>query len=151
MGTRGKKSMAELMLDNKKVVELPDAPYDLTDEEADEWRAIVAAMPPKYFARTHYPVLTQLCRHIVAARRTALLIEDTCKPKRGKATFDTSLYIDLLAMQHQETTSIVRLTRAMRLNHISIYKANNTGRLAARGQIIAPWHRGKTINHEDDE
>jgi chaperone required for assembly of F1-ATPase len=24
----------------------PDAPYDLTDEQAEEWRAIVNRMPP---------------------------------------------------------------------------------------------------------
>jgi hypothetical protein len=135
MGTRGKKSMAELLLNDKKIVELPDAPYDLSVEAADEWRAIVAAMPPNYFARTHYPVLSQLCRHIVASRRIALLIEAVSKPKTGKS-FNTALYNDLLARQSQETTTIVRLARTMRINHVSIYQANNTGKLSP-----TPWHR----------
>ena len=46
-----KKSLAEILLSGKVAVELLDAPYELTDEKADEWRAIVATMPLKCFAR----------------------------------------------------------------------------------------------------
>jgi hypothetical protein len=41
----------------------PDAPYDLADAGAEVWRAIVASMPAEHFAPSHYPMLTQLCRH----------------------------------------------------------------------------------------
>jgi hypothetical protein len=47
IGTRGKKSLAEILLSGKVAVELLDAPYEPTDE----WRAIVATMPLKCFAR----------------------------------------------------------------------------------------------------
>ena len=64
VGSRGRKSMTDLMIDGStSVIQRPDAPYDLTDAGADEWRAIVASMPPEHFARIHYPMLTQLCRH----------------------------------------------------------------------------------------
>jgi hypothetical protein len=45
---------------NGVIANRPDAPYTLTDAEADEWRAIVASMQPDYFQRSHYPMLSQL-------------------------------------------------------------------------------------------
>jgi hypothetical protein len=72
---RGRKPMAALMISEVAVpIEYPDAPYDLTDEEADEWRAIVRSMQPDFFNRGNFPVLSQLCRHICNARRIAQLI-----------------------------------------------------------------------------
>jgi hypothetical protein len=67
------------------VVSRADAPYDLTDEESDEWRAIVASMPAEHFARIHYPMLTQLCRHTGAARRVAQLIRQCVKQKKAQS------------------------------------------------------------------
>ena len=83
MGTRGRTSMSELMIPENptEIVQRPDAPYDLTDEESNEWRAIVASMPADHFMRGNYPILTQLCRHIVASRRVAQLIERAAKDK----------------------------------------------------------------------
>ncbi|QHP70997.1 hypothetical protein EI171_29120 [Bradyrhizobium sp. LCT2] len=119
--------------------ERPDAPYTLTDAETAEWRAIVAAMPPQYFARTQYPLLTQLCRHITASNRISLLIESLCKRK----SIDCTELISLHAAQAAETAAIIRLSRSMRLTHQSVYRASATGRLTPQPVIEAPWRRGK--------
>ena len=75
MGMRGRPSMASLTVpDSSEFIQRPDAPYDLTDEQAEEWRAIVSTMDPGHFMRGNYPLLAQLCRHIVNARRLARLI-----------------------------------------------------------------------------
>ena len=77
MGTRGRKSSAELSILTMSTVETimrPDAPYDLTDEQADEWRAVVNRMPADWFPRETHGMLTQYCRHVVAARRVAQLV-----------------------------------------------------------------------------
>jgi hypothetical protein len=50
-------------------------PEELAPEEAEEWRAVTNRMPSDYFGREHYAALVQKCRHVVAARRIAQLIE----------------------------------------------------------------------------
>src|SRR4051812_11648273 len=42
---------------------------------------LAAPMQPDYFAPSHYPLLTQLCRHVVASNRVAMLVEQCCKQK----------------------------------------------------------------------
>jgi hypothetical protein len=78
--------MASLMVpDNPtEIVQRPDAPYDLTDEQSEEWRAVVT-MPPDHFMRGNYALLSQLCRHVVSARRIAQLIEQCAKEKTSIA------------------------------------------------------------------
>ncbi len=114
--------MTELMIDGSTtVVQRPDAPYNLTDEESDEWRAIVNSMPAEHFARIHYPMLTQLCRHKVQSDRVAQLIESICKQKK----LDTEAYKNLCSMQAVESSAIIRLCRSMRLTHQSLYRAES--------------------------
>jgi hypothetical protein len=66
MGARGRKSMAALMVPENpaEIIRRPEAPDDLTDEQSEEWCAIVSTMPPEHFMRGNYPLLSQLCRHI---------------------------------------------------------------------------------------
>jgi len=55
---RGRKSQAELA--TVAVVDpdgRPDAPYDLTDYQADEWRTVVNRMPSGWFPRETWDVL----------------------------------------------------------------------------------------------
>jgi hypothetical protein len=67
MGVRGRPSLESLTVPHNptEIVQRPDAPYDLTGEESEEWRAIVQTMPADHFMRGNYPLLAQLCRHIV--------------------------------------------------------------------------------------
>jgi len=128
--------MSELMIDGStSVIQRPDAPYTLTDAEADEWRAIVASMQPEHFSRVHYPMLTQLCRHKVQSDRIGQLIEK-CATK-NKA-FNRAEYASLLAMQATETSSIIRLMRSMRLTQQSLYRGE-TAKLRPAAMIKAPW------------
>jgi len=118
----------------------PDAP-DLTDRQADEWRAIVGAMRPDYFSRSHYPLLSQLCRHIVAANRVAQLVEAVCKKRR----LDCAELASLLALQASESSSIARLCRQLRLSPQSIYRADSTKQRPV-SVLSAPWDYGKKIS-----
>jgi hypothetical protein len=113
MAKRGRVSMSELTTPVclSEVTQRPNAPYDLTDQEADEWRAIVATMPADHFSRCNYPILTQLCRHVVASRRVAQLAEAAA----SKQNFERREYMILLQMQATESAAIMRLSRSMRL------------------------------------
>jgi hypothetical protein len=75
-GRGGRKSIAALSVQAVgEALPRPDAPYDLTDEQAAEWWAVVNRMPADWFKRETFPLLTQYCRHIIAARRIAKLLE----------------------------------------------------------------------------
>jgi hypothetical protein len=112
-------SAAELLIKDSVIApQRPDAPYDLTDAEAEEWRAIVASMPPTHFARGNYPLLAQLCRHIVASSRVGALLEACSKQKQ----IDTKQFTQLLALQDRQTRAIAYLSRTMRLTQQSIYR-----------------------------
>jgi hypothetical protein len=119
---------------NGVIANRPDAPYTMTDAEADEWRAIVASMQPDYFQRSHYPTLSQLCRHIVASNRVAQLIETTCRQK----TLNREELASLLVLQGKESAAIVSLCRQLRLSHQSIYRADSTKQRPV-AIINAPW------------
>src|SRR5262245_7848882 len=122
MNEKAEKPQNLAIVDNSKILEIPRAkpPAELTDEEADEWRAYTNRMPADYFGREHYATLVQLCRHTVQARRIAQLIEQTAK----EPDINISLYRDLLRSQEVETRSIVALLRTMRMTHQSNVPAN---------------------------
>jgi hypothetical protein len=135
MGARGRIAIASLMNPENptEVIQRPDAPYDLTDEEADEWRAIVTTMPADHFMRGNHALLGQYCRHIVAARRVAQLIESAAK----QPEFDRKEFGILLRVQTAETGSIIRLLRSMRMTQQSVKRAETTKH--PTGQMKKPW------------
>jgi hypothetical protein len=115
--------MASLMVpDAPEFIQRPDAPYDLTDEQAEEWRAIVGTMDPGHFMRGNYPLLAQLCRHIVNARRLAQLIEQCAKEK----DFDRKEFGILLQLEATESAAIMRLSRSMRLTQQAVKRLETT-------------------------
>jgi hypothetical protein len=143
MGTRGRRSIAELMVDNgphaAKPANRPDPPRDLDAAEAVEWREIVATMPAGHFA--HHPLLillTLLCRHIVAARYIDRLIADSRKKNKPDRE-----YTMLLRAQSETSDVILRLQRAMRLTHQAVIRADSAKQRPALGPplLFKPWNR----------
>ena len=144
MGERGPRSVDALMVPNNltRVEQRPDAPYDLTDDEADEWRAQVSSMPADHYSRGNYPLLTSYCRQIVAERTVARIIAEYTDPKNKKFNFRE--YAELLAQQRAQSAAIMRLARSMRLTQQSVTKSERTHH--PRGMtIVAPWSR----DHEE--
>jgi hypothetical protein len=143
MGTRGRRSIAELMVVNGAATPAnrPDPPRDLDAAEAVEWREIVASMPAAHFARPHYPLLillTLLCRHIVEARFIDRLLADCRKTKK----LDRE-HAMLLRAQSEESAIILKLQRAMRLTHQTVYRADSAKQRPALGPplLFKPWNR----------
>lgn len=140
---RGRTSIAELMIPENPIdtVQRPDAPYDLDDEESAEWRAQVSAMPADHFTRNTFPMLAQLCRHVVATRRLSQLMQAVLKPGKDKS-FDQRGYAQLLEIQRAESTAITRLSRSMRLTQQASTKPETLGRKLRNQAIIqAPWDK----------
>lgn len=111
MGIRGRKSAAELAV--APVVEVaprPVAPDELTDEEAAEWESVVTRMPADWFGRETWPLLMQLCRHTVAARRVAQLVHQ----EEQSGYFDVINYDRLLRAQERQSGLLMSLATKMR-------------------------------------
>lgn len=101
-----------------ETIQRPDAPYDLTDEQTDEWWSIVNRMPADWFPRETHGMLSQYCRHIVSARRVAQLIDHALKSKN----FSVDDYNQLLIMQEREGRALSSLATRMRLTQQTTYK-----------------------------
>lgn len=149
MAKRGRVSMTELMTptDATEIVPRPDAPYDLDDDEAAEWRAQVSAMPADHFTRSTWPLLSMYCRHIVAATRLNQLAQAALNPpkvKGKKAQLDVALYAGLLKSHRAETAAAQRLARSMRLTQQSYIKAETLGtamKKQAKQLAAMPWDK----------
>jgi hypothetical protein len=132
--TRGRDSVATIAVTQVGKIEpvpRPDAPYDLTDEQAAEWWAVVNRMPADWFPRETHGMLTQYCRHVVSARRIAQLIEQAVAAE----PFEVIEYQRLLVMQGLEGRAISSLATKMRLSQQSTY--DRTTKKPAAGR--KPW------------
>lgn len=113
MRKRGRPSAASLVIRQNVLdkMERMKAPHDLTDEETEVWVAVVNTEPADWFSPSTAAPLAQYCRHCVAARRVAELIE--------RMTGDRELSVDdynkLLTMQDRESKAIVNLATKMRM------------------------------------
>lgn len=120
MGTRGRKSAASLAVIDTQVAEVvrrPVPPDELTSEQADEWISVVDRLPADWFPRETHGMLTQYCRHVVAARRVAQLVADHEESKE----FDVEVYDRLLKMQEREGRAMSSLATRMRLSQQTTY------------------------------
>lgn len=121
MGVRGPKSAASMEIARPAVetIQRPDAPYDLTDEQSEEWWAVVNRLPADWFPRETHAVLSQYCRHVVAARRVAQLVA-ACE---GAEEMDLGRYDDLLRMQEREGRALSSLATRLRITQQSTVSA----------------------------
>jgi phage terminase small subunit len=92
----------------------PDAPAELTAEQADEWRAIVKRMPGNWFTRETHPLLVQYCRTITRLRqlafqlgnafgRVALQFSRRFTPSPGKLSASSALRSSKLSIARSIT------------------------------------------------
>lgn len=136
MGTRGRTSAAALIATPVvSVMDRPDAPYDLTDEQAQEWWAVVNRMPGDWFPRETHGLLAQYCRHVVGARRVAQLLAALESPKVKGEAMDLGAYDKLLKMQEREGRAISSLATRMRLTQQTTYDRSKKKPVHAK----RPW------------
>ena len=120
MGARGPRAKAtyDVRSANIVAIERPDAPYDLNDEQSEEWRAVVDRLPAEWFPRETWPILAQYCRHVVSARHIAKLIHDL---ERRDGGFEVDEYDKLLKMQEREGRALSSLATRMRLTQQAVH------------------------------
>lgn len=137
MGARGRESIAalEVVRPENAITALvrPAPPEHLTNEQADEWQAVVNRMPAEWFPRETHGSLVAYCRHVVQARRVAEVIEALQAEEPGSRWLVD--YDRLLKMQERESRAVAALARGMRISQQSHYSKEKK-----RGSSVKkPW------------
>jgi hypothetical protein len=122
------------VLQNPVEIPRPDAPYDLTDEEVQEWVAIVNRMDAAHFPRETWPLLTSYCRIIVQDRRNEAMIRETLE---RKPDFNFHLYERLIKIQQANAKALASLATKMRLSQ----QATNDRDRRQPLMISPPWEK----------
>lgn len=136
MAKRGRQSAAALEIASApgllETVERPDAPYDLTDEQAAEWWAVVNRLPADWFPRETHGMLADYCRHVVKSRRIAQLVAEA----EASDELDVGLLDKLYKMAERESRAISSLATRMRISQqaTSTHRANK----GTKG-VRKPW------------
>lgn len=132
---RGRPSAASLEVaapvGQVETIQRPDAPYDLTDEQAEEWWAVVNRMSADWFPRETHGLLAQYCRHVVAARRLSQLV----KACEADAELDLLRYDRLLKMQEREGRAMSSLATRLRITQQSL----RSPRAQKPSMVKKPW------------
>jgi hypothetical protein len=140
MAQRGRKSAEALAIVRPITDHRPPPPDGLTEQQADEWRAIVGRMPSGFFSREMFGLLAAYCQHFSAARVLAGLI-DSFKSEwlvdpDGLARFDK-----LLGMRERETKAMMSAATKLRLTPQSRYMPVGAARAVANAGAGGkrPW------------
>lgn len=121
------------------------APSNLTRDEVSVWNGIVSAEPADWFSGSTRPLLVQYCRHIIAARRVAGMIETLHAGVEAKAVTEQSEVMTVMLaaakaldrlqkMQERETRALTSLATKMRLTQQST-RTHRGNRIESR----KPW------------
>lgn len=132
---RGRPSGAELAVRRQVLEQLerPDAPYDLTDEESEEWWAVVNRLPAEWFPRETHALLAAYCRHVVSIRRVSELIRKI----EGSAEFDLDTYDKALKVRERESRAASSLATRMRITQQTTYDKSRKKPISA----APPWQQ----------
>lgn len=119
--------------------ERPEPPGELSADEAEVWRSIVATKPPEWFAADTFPLLTAYCRAHVAARVVAEMVG------RAQEESDAATYLRLIDAQGRISGTLCTLATKMRLSQQSRYGARGAEGAARRAEAspVKPWEFGK--------
>lgn len=141
MAQRGRKSAVALSAVSTIPGQRPPPPAELTPEQAAEWRAIVSTKPADWFARDCWPILADMCRHTVIARRISEQIDgfplDMLSGEEG-----LERYRKLGAMLERHSRTVGLLATRLRCTPQSRYGARAADTAARRGDANGanrPW------------
>lgn len=145
-GQRGRRSAASLTVTpSGEAVPRQRAPSNLTRDEVSVWNGIVSAEPADWFSGSTRPLLVQYCRHIIAARRVAAMIETLHAGVEAKAVAEQSGVMTMMLaatkaldrlqrMQDRETRALTSLATKMRITQQST-RTHRGNRIESR----KPW------------
>ena len=136
---RGRKSGASLTVAaTSELRKLPDPPGQLTPEQGEIWRMVIASRAGDFIDPEAFPVLVEYCRAVVMADQIAEQL----------AMFDPAWLADddglkrwdrLSGMQNRVQGTIASLGGKLCINPSTRVHKDTAGRNAARGAKRKPW------------
>ena len=139
----GRKSAASLAVVANLPASLqrPEPLTDLTDAQAEEWRAVVGRMPLGWFTRETHQVLATYCRHVVNARHLAAMLADF-DPSWMTEDDGLKRYDKLLAMADREGKAVASTATKLRLTPQSRYQPDRAATAVSKaGAEEKPWQK----------
>lgn len=140
MKQRGRKSTASLAVITAIPGQRPEPPAELTDEQAQLWRAVVATKPTDWFTDDSHPLLVGYCKHVTSFRSLNEQIDafdaHWLRDPEGVKRCDM-----LMRMRDRESKRVESLARSMRLTQQSRYKAETAHNRAERIKKTKPWEQ----------
>jgi hypothetical protein len=141
MRQRGRRSSAEtstLIVDASRQAP-PEAPSDLTNEQAQVWREVVGSLPRNWLLRGAQPILVAYCRHVCRSRSMELQIAQFGLEWRQTGG-DLERLDRLLALSEKETRLTLACARALRLTPQAQMHPRTAGRAISNlPQGLRPW------------
>jgi hypothetical protein len=145
MGTRGRKSTAELSIIRAEPAFRPRPPADLPAPMAEEWKAIVNRMPNGWFGRESFGLLTAYLRHWWNAKLIAEQI-DSFSPEWFKSDEGLNRFDQLSKVLEREQRAMSSLAGKMRLSQSSRTKPGPATTAIGRNPgLVPPWEFGEPI------
>jgi len=123
--------MADLVPAELQRVDRLRPPAELTDEEVEVWVAVTSSVEADWFNPGNAPLLAQYCRHVIAAKRIAELIE--------RNSNDVGTFLELLKAQREQTSALKTLAASMRIAQQSTRTYRGNARTIS--QINVPWEK----------
>src|SRR5215213_11659691 len=104
------------------VIQRPLPPDYLTSEQREVWRKVLDDLPADWFRDSNLDLLASYCRHVIASRRVAQLIEIEEKSD----AFSPSNYDLLLRMQNRESRALATMGTKLRLTQQALVARDKT-------------------------
>lgn len=132
MQKRGRKSAASLAVVAGFAPRRPDPPGDLTTEQAEVWRAVVARLPADWFPAETHALLAVYCRHAVTLRMLSVELDGwDMKWTRGDEGDEGLKRLGrLTAMRERESRAMIAAARCLRLTPAARMRPEAAGRAA---------------------
>lgn len=129
-----RKSLADT---GTRVARLPSArlapPADLSEREAEIWRAVVETKPAEWFAPDSAPLLKEYVRAVVTCDRLAGTVEQAFKSGVPSKS--------LLDMRDKESRRSASLATKLRLTQQSRYRPDRAATADKQANGARPWER----------
>jgi len=113
----------------------PDAPDDLTKEQAEIWRHIDDTMPSDWFPPETHHILSQYCVHVAGLPFINNAIAEIEKSKKP----DLELWAKLEKARRDESMLITTMATKMRLPQQSSYDKKKSKTVKSRSANMKPW------------
>ena len=139
MGARGRTSQASLTVASiSELAKIPLPPTNLTKDQGEIWRLVMASRSAEMIEPEAYPVLVEYCRSIVQANILAKEIE---KFDSSWAADDEGLrrWDKLLAMQDRLSKAITSLSVKLRLTPSTRFHSGTAARVGNKKTSKKPW------------